>query len=116
MQPSTRTLIISLIITLRINYACDPTRTARSNLVDLVVQQLQEGLEEENVEIPSDVPNCKHNLMKWISMAVSHFNENEKDRIAHCWCSIKVLEAWEESVQDKAMNDERSPRSRRRSR
>ena len=41
-------------------------------------------------------------------MAVSHFNENEKDRIAHCWGSIKVLEAWEEKVQDKAMNDERS--------
>ena len=39
-------------------------------------------------------------------MAVSHFNENEKDRIAHCWCSIKVLEAWEQKVQDKAMNDE----------
>ena len=40
-------------------------------------------------------------------MAVSHFNENEKDRIAHCWGSIKVLEAWEEEVQDEAMMNAR---------
>ena len=46
-------------------------------------------------------PTCKENLFKWLSTTVDELNKN-KQGVAHCWETTRLLRAWDREVQVEA--------------
>ena len=71
------------------------------------MQQIGNGIEPSNINIPSDVPTCRRNLFEWLSKSVDHLNETDKAGMVHCWEKTNLLKAWEHKVQIEAMHKAR---------
>ena len=67
----------------------------------LVTAQLGAGKVAGEVKVPSDIPTCKTNLFKWLSLAVDELNKDPAG-IVHCWKETELLRAWEGAVQAEA--------------
>ena len=56
------------------------------------------------VSIPIDVQTCKQNLCKWLSSVTTELRSAVfKEKIIHCWEKTRLLEAWDDTVQRKAI-------------
>ena len=70
-------------------------------VIGLVTAQLGAGKAAGEVKVPSDIPTCKTNLFKWLSLAVDELNKDPAG-IVHCWKETELLRAWEGAVQAEA--------------
>ena len=76
-------------------------RMYNSWVISLVTAQLGAGKAAGEVKVPSDIPTCKTNLFKWLSLAVDELNKDPAG-IVHCWKETELLRAWEGAVQAEA--------------
>mmetsp|Transcript_24697 Transcript_24697/g.53271 ORF Transcript_24697/g.53271 Transcript_24697/m.53271 type:complete len:211 (+) Transcript_24697:158-790(+) len=68
---------------------------------DLTVSQLKANVQPDAVNIPTDVPTMKRQLMEWLSSTVNTMN-NDKAGVIHCWETTQLLKAWDRQVQIEA--------------
>jgi hypothetical protein len=64
-----------------------------------VHNELTTHKDPSNIELPHDVPTCKHNLTVWLANGIGRM---QPEKVAHCWESTKLLQAWDKNVQREA--------------